>query len=277
MYTPAPPILYWCHCDAARSGSNLVAAHRSQAKRRKVKERSIMNMRLFGKAILYAGAILVFGAMALAQSTKGSNPPPPKKDAPSTQPADRESGAVIAADFKAAGQSSTPRGRDIPSVSEVTVSAKTSGQGSSDREGGGPIISEVTATDKTNEPAPSFPSFKSMGSAHATEAVAPLPHQDKNELDQLYDKNPNPSSTSQDKAGVNPFYEDNSHQGTNPLFEGRDKDAAAAAPKPSNQAHSHETVEYKDPEDMTTRYRPGNNKTTKDSNPPQKSGTPSKQ
>jgi hypothetical protein len=26
---------------------------------------------------------------------------------------------------------------------------------------------------------------------------------------------------------------------------------------------THETVEYKDPEDMTTRYRPGNNKTTK--------------
>ena len=27
--------------------------------------------------------------------------------------------------------------------------------------------------------------------------------------------------------------------------------------------HSHETVEFKDPEDMTTRYRPGNNKTTR--------------
>ena len=31
---------------------------------------------------------------------------------------------------------------------------------------------------------------------------------------------------------------------------------------PANNV-SHETVEYKDPEDMTTRYRPGNNKTTK--------------
>jgi len=29
----------------------------------------------------------------------------------------------------------------------------------------------------------------------------------------------------------------------------------------------HETVEYKDPEDMTTRYRPGNNKTTRTSAP----------
>ncbi len=247
-----------------------------------------MNMRLFGKAILYAGAILIFGAMALAQSTKGSNPPPPKKDAPSAQPADRKSGAVIAADFKSTGQSSSERGRDIPSVSEVTVTAKTggqptsgrgrdnpsisevtagaktSGQASSDREGEGPIISEVTATDKKEGQAAAFPSFKSMGSAHATEAVAPQPHQGKNELDQLYDKNPNPPSTSEAREGVNP------------LFEAKDKDAVAAAPKPSNQAHSHETVEYKDPEDMTTRYRPGNNKTTKDNNPPQK-GSPSKQ
>jgi hypothetical protein len=31
--------------------------------------------------------------------------------------------------------------------------------------------------------------------------------------------------------------------------------------------HSHETVEYKDPEDMTTRYRPGNNKTTRVASP----------
>ena len=30
-----------------------------------------------------------------------------------------------------------------------------------------------------------------------------------------------------------------------------------------NSGHATESVEYKDPEDMTTRYRPGNNKTTK--------------
>jgi len=200
-----------------------------------------MNIRMFGKAILYAGAILLFGAMALAQSTKGSNPPPPRKDAPSAQPADRKSGAVIAADFKTSGQSSSERGRDIPSVSEVTASDKASGQ------------------------AAAFPSFKSMGSAHATESVAAPAHQGKNELDQLYDKKSSPASASQDKTGVNP------------LFEQNDKDAVAAASNRSNLAHSHETVEYKDPEDMTTRYRPGNNKTTRDSNQPQKSGSPSKQ
>ena len=39
-------------------------------------------------------------------------------------------------------------------------------------------------------------------------------------------------------------------------------DATVKADVPAN-AKSSETVEYKDPEDMTTRYRPGNNKTTR--------------
>ena len=37
---------------------------------------------------------------------------------------------------------------------------------------------------------------------------------------------------------------------------------APAAPTAKSTLHPTETVEYKDPEDMTTRYRPGNNKTT---------------
>jgi hypothetical protein len=38
--------------------------------------------------------------------------------------------------------------------------------------------------------------------------------------------------------------------------------APAAPATAKSSAHATETVEYKDPEDMTTRYRPGNNKTT---------------
>jgi hypothetical protein len=71
----------------------------------------------------------------------------------------------------------------------------------------------------------------------------------------------------------NPMYKENKNQGTNPLYERsvEDNDPARHHPTenkttqvqpPANNA-SHETVEYKDPEDMTTRYRPGNNKTTK--------------
>jgi hypothetical protein len=40
------------------------------------------------------------------------------------------------------------------------------------------------------------------------------------------------------------------------------KSAGVPTASKTGAAPSHETVEYKDPEDMTTRYRPGNNKTT---------------
>jgi hypothetical protein len=52
----------------------------------------------------------------------------------------------------------------------------------------------------------------------------------------------------------NPLYEDKG-SGTNPLYEGHDAMAKGKG--------SHGVVQYKEPEDMTTRYRPGNNKTTK--------------
>lgn len=55
----------------------------------------------------------------------------------------------------------------------------------------------------------------------------------------------------------NPLYESNGNSGQNPLYEGKDKTAIQPGTKASN------VQAYKDPEDMTTRYRPGNNKTTK--------------
>lgn len=80
-------------------------------------------------------------------------------------------------------------------------------------------------------------------------------------------------------AQSNPMYKESKNQGTNPFYE-RDSAArkngdsnsaqSAGASTPKNAqaprtsaAVSHEVVEYKDPEDMTTRYRPGNNKTTR--------------
>jgi hypothetical protein len=65
--------------------------------------------------------------------------------------------------------------------------------------------------------------------------------------------------TQQTPKSSNPMYKDGGNVGENPLYEGKDK--TAAAPKPS--ATGHDVVEYKDGEDGTMRYRPGNNKTTK--------------
>lgn len=88
--------------------------------------------------------------------------------------------------------------------------------------------------------APSQPAGKSLQSAHAVESV-------------------DGTQTAGDKKSAvnsNPMYKDSGNAGANPLYEGKDKTAAKSG-------SGHETVEYKDPEDMTTRYRPGNNKTTR--------------
>ena len=55
---------------------------------------------------------------------------------------------------------------------------------------------------------------------------------------------------------TSPLHESHGNSGQNPLYEPKDK----AAAQPGTGAA--EVQPYKDPEDMTTRYRPGNNKTT---------------
>jgi hypothetical protein len=59
-----------------------------------------------------------------------------------------------------------------------------------------------------------------------------------------------------DHAGGNSQTAQKGNSGVNPMYQSKDK----ANIKPNSGAS---TVEYKDPEDMTTRYRPGNNKTTR--------------
>ncbi len=88
--------------------------------------------------------------------------------------------------------------------------------------------------------APAQPAGKSLQSAHAVESV----------------DGAQASGDAKSAAQSNPMYKGSGNAGENPLYQGKDKAAAKGG-------SSHETVEYKDPEDMTTRYRPGNNKTTR--------------
>ena len=149
----------------------------------------------------------------------------PAKPAPAGQSADRESSA--------------------PSVSELTVSKAQS----TDRKSGSVVVLDREASSgmatgrRQHEPVPS-PADKSLGSAHATESISTQAPADK-------------TKGSMQSVSANPLYKDSSNQGNNPLYEPKDKQAA-----PSSGA-GHDVVEYKDGEDMTTRYRPGNNKTSK--------------
>lgn len=156
-----------------------------------------MKMRSYGNTILFAGAFLLIGSLAVAQTPT-------------------------------AAQRST--GRDASSghaTGRVDQFPKASG---------------ATALPSGGHSTPS--SAKSMGSAHATESLSAS----------------TPSSSAEDAKGSkqsNPMYKENGNSGENPLFEQKD----SVAPKPKSGASP--SVQYKDPEDMTTRYRPGNDKTSK--------------
>lgn len=97
---------------------------------------------------------------------------------------------------------------------------------------------------------------KSLQSAHAVETVNAAPAGDQQK-----------STPAQTK----PSHEEGSSISHNPLFEGKSKASAPTSGK------SHEVVEYKDPEDMTTRYRPGNNKTTRTADKSETNGATPKQ
>ena len=174
-------------------------------------------------------ARIIFHAVAavvlLTTVAVAQTPKKPATPAPKSQSADRESSA--------------------PSVSEVTMSKETAGRKSgsviaADRE-----ASSGMATGRRQHEPVLLSADKSLGSAHATESLAAPTQADKAKGGQMQN------------ASTNPLYKDNKSAGTNPLYESKDKQAA---PKPGT---NHEVVEYKDPEDMTTRYRPGNNKTSK--------------
>ncbi|HMG85572.1 MAG TPA: hypothetical protein VK574_07505 [Terracidiphilus sp.] len=85
---------------------------------------------------------------------------------------------------------------------------------------------------------------KSLGSAHATESLVANTQADKARGGQMQ------------SASANLIYKDSKIASSNPLYESKERQAA------SSSGASHEVVEYKDPEDMTTHDRPGNNKTS---------------
>ncbi len=137
----------------------------------------------------------------------------------------------------------------------------TSAGQSVDRESSSPSVSEVTygnaqtthpksassglATGRRQHEPVLIVAETSLGSAHAPESPAAPTQADKARGGQMQN------------ASTNPMYKDTKSAGNNSLYEAKDKQAA------SNLSAPHEVVEYKDPEDMTTRYRPGNNKTSK--------------
>ena len=191
------------------------------------KRRSSMKVRI----IFHGVAILVLVAtVASAQSPKK-----PAKSAPASQSADRESSAPSVSEVTAGSAQTTDR----KSGSVIVLDREAASGQASGRE----ASSGMATGRRQHEPV--LAADKSLGSAHATESLTAVTQADKAKGGQM------------ENASTNPLYKPSQNSGSNPLYQSKDKQAAAAS------GGTHDVVEYKDPEDMTTRYRPGNNKTSK--------------
>jgi hypothetical protein len=186
------------------------------------------------RIIFHGVAILVLlTTIAVAQT-----PVKPAKPAPAGQSADRESSAPSVSEVTMDNKQTTER----KSGSVIVLDRDTASGHASGRE-----VSSGMATGRRQYQPVAISKDKSLGPAHATESLASPTQADTGKGGQM------------ENASTNPMYKGNKTEGNNPLYESKEKQAA------SNPGASHEVVEYKDGEDMTTRYRPGNNKTIKTS------------
>jgi hypothetical protein len=181
-----------------------------------------MKIRSYETGVICAIAFLLIGTAAFAQTTTSSKPASQTSSASAAT--GRKSGSVIAADRDASSGMSTGR--------REANTGQASGRQDQFPKASGAITEQPGAGAQSN----------ARNSAHAVESLSAS----------------QPAGSSDKKlanAQSNPLYQPKGTAGENPLFEPKSKTAAkpgSAAPAP---------VEYKDGEDQTTRYRPGNNKT----------------
>ena len=132
----------------------------------------------------------------------------------------------------------------------VTARETSSGMATGRRSGSVVVVnddSEITAREAgsgmaTGNQAQFNPREYSRNSAHAAESLDGA-SKDAGKVSQ---------------AQSNPMYKDGGLQGSNPMYQGKDRTAA-----PSSGGNGSKPAEYKDGEDGTTRARPGNHKPAK--------------
>lgn len=125
-------------------------------------------------------------------------------------------------------------------------------------------VDELDAAPANRRPAASL-SHKTVESEQGSDSIDKAPTNDRNELDQLSTPRSGAVPANKNNQSSNLLDEANDKSGNEPILDNRDRDSAAHGSKTSasGRDHSHPTVEYKDPEDTTARYRPGNNKISK--------------
>jgi hypothetical protein len=209
--------------------------------------------------MFHVGAVVVLAAaVAAAQAPKDKSKP-----AQASASQDRQSSAPSVSEREmstgmATGRRQhqpvtiTARESSQPSVSELgVVSAREASSGmATGRKSGSVIAHDRDSVTTARESGSGLPTGKAVsGDPHVNENARNSAHATES-LDAA-----SKDAAKLSEAHSNPMYKDNGLQGTNPLYQGKDKMSAPPSgngPKP--------VVEYKDGEDGTTHTRPGNHK-----------------
>lgn len=190
-----------------------------------------------------AAVIVLCAAVAAAQSPNDKQKPTQTSDTQS-----HESSRPSVSEREASSGMATGRRQHQP----MTIIAREASSGmATGRKSGSVIVLDNDSTTTARE----------TGSGMATgKIVSGDPHESLNARNSAH-ATESLDASSKDAAKLsqvnsNPLYKEGATQGTNPLFEGKDKNRTAAP----NTNNGSKPVEYKDGEDGTTHTRPGNHK-----------------
>ena len=200
-----------------------------------------------------AAVVVLLGSLASAQSKPKAQQSSQEQPAAQNQPSassreassgmatGRRSGSIIVHDTESSNvqaprEASSGMATGRRQHEPITVTAREAGSGmATGRKSGSVVYMDRDATDAT---AASQPEANARNSAHATESLK--------------------SDSKLSNAQSNPLYKDSGMQGTNPMYQQKDKTAA-----PASSGAPATPQAYKDGEDGTSHTRPGNHKPSK--------------
>jgi hypothetical protein len=228
---------------------------------------------LKARIMFHVGAVVVLAAaVAAAQAPKDKSKPAQtsasqdrQSSAPSVSERETSTGmasgrrqhqpAIItareASSGMATGRSAQVGESSQPSAAADVVTAREASSGmATGRKSGSVIMQDRESVTPARETGSALPTGKAVsGDPHVNENARNSAHA----TESLDAGSKDAAKLSQVQS--NPMYKDSGLQGTNPLYQGKDKTAA-----PPSGNGSKPVVEYKDGEDGTTHTRPGNHK-----------------
>ena len=196
------------------------------------------------RIVFHVAAVVVLAAAVAAAQTPKENAKPSQTGASQ----DRQSSTPSVSEREMSSGMASGRRQQQP----ATITAREASSGmATGRKSGSVIVQDSESVTPARESGSALPTGREVsGDPHADENARTSAHASES-LDAA-----SKDAAKLSQAQSSPMYKDGGNQGTNPLYQGKDRMAAP----PSSGNVSKPVVEYKDGEDGTTHTRPGNHK-----------------